>query len=198
MLTWFLARGAGLSVLVLLSVSTCLGALVSGIGDPDRRFVMQYLHRAAAGLGLAVLVLHITSILADSYAHVGWRGALIPFTAGYRPGWVALGSLAAYLFVLIAILGLARGRMAGTVRGARIWRGLHGFAYAGWAMAIVHGFSSGSDSDLGWVRILYVACIAAVVGSIVARLAQVRRRDPVTHRLLAPPLRTPPRQGASR
>lgn len=193
MTAWYLARGAGLSVLVLLTISTCLGALVSGCRDPRRRFLMQYLHRSAAGLGLAVLVLHVSSILTDSFAKVGWRGALIPFTAAYRPGWVALGSLAAYLFIAAAILGLARGRMASTPFGARVWRGLHGLAYAGWVSAIVHGFSSGTDSHVDWVRGVYVVCIAAVAGSVVARLAQQRRRDPITNRLLTPPL-----QGASR
>lgn len=172
---WFTARGAGLSALVLLSVSTCLGALVSRrTTDAARRYLGQYLHRVCAGLGVAVLVLHVGTILADSYAHVGWRGAIVPFTAGYRPTWVALGSLAAYTFVAVTVLGLARGRMARTPAGARVWRGLHGLAYAGWALAIVHGFTSGSDSGVGWVRALYVACLVAVAGCTALRLVRVR------------------------
>jgi hypothetical protein len=181
---WFTARGAGLSALVLLTLSTCIGTLVSRHGaaspnrKPARRYLMQYLHRAAAGLGLTVLALHIGTILADSYSNVGWRGALIPFTSGYRPTAVALGSLAAYTFVGVAVLGLARGRMAATPRGARVWRGLHGLAYVGWVGAILHGFTSGTDSSIGWVRLLYVACIAAVVTSVGIRLAQPNRPLP--------------------
>ncbi len=182
MTLWFTARGAGLSALTLLTVSTCLGALVSraaaGPGRAERRYLAQYLHRACAGLGVAVLALHVTTILADSYAHVGWRGALIPFTAGYRPTWVALGSLGAYTFLFVAVLGLARGRMAASAAGARVWRGLHGLAYAGWAMAITHGFTSGTDSSVGWVRALYVSCLAAVTGCVAARLLRGRRRVP--------------------
>ncbi len=180
---WFTARGAGLSALVLLTLSTSLGALVSRRGSSaaaGRRYVVQYLHRAFAGLGVTVLMLHIGTILADSYAHVGWRGALVPFTSGYRPTWVALGSLAAYTFLFVAVLGLARGRMAASPRGAQVWRGLHSLAYLGWAMALVHGFNSGTDSSVGWVRALYVACLVAVLGSAAARLVQLRRRTPVT------------------
>jgi predicted ferric reductase len=175
---WFTARGAGLSALVLLSLSTCLGALVSRsaltarTSNPRSRYLVQYLHRACAGLGLAVLALHIGTILADSYADVGWRGALIPFTSGYRPTWVALGSLAAYTFFAVAVLGLARGRMAGSPRAARMWRGLHGLAYVGWASAMLHGFNSGTDSSVGWVRLLYVVCFVAVLGSIATRFIQ--------------------------
>lgn len=175
---WFTARGAGLSALLLLSISTCVGALVSrtaaGPRGAERRYLVQYLHRVTAGLGITVLVLHIATILADSYAKVGWRGALIPFTSGYRPTWVALGSLAAYTFLFVAVLGLARGRMAASPRGARIWRGLHGLAYVGWAMAIAHGFTSGTDSGVLWVRALYLTCLVAVLASIAARLLRVR------------------------
>jgi predicted ferric reductase len=139
---------------------------------------VQYLHRAAAGLGLTVLALHVGTILADSYANVGWRGALIPFTSGYRPTAVALGSLAAYTFIGVAVLGLARGRMAASPRAARTWRRLHALAYVGWASAILHGFTSGTDSSVGWVRLLYVACIAAVLGSVAVRLVQLNRPVP--------------------
>jgi DMSO/TMAO reductase YedYZ heme-binding membrane subunit len=180
---WFTARGAGLSALVLLSLSTVLGALVSrgpAVRAARRRYLVQYLHRVCAGLGTTVLVLHIGTVLADSYADVGWRGALIPFTSGYRPTWVALGSLAAYTFLAVAVLGLARGRMAASERGAKVWRGLHALAYVGWGSALVHGFTSGSDSSVGWVRALYIACLAAVLGATAARVVRLRRRTPIT------------------
>jgi hypothetical protein len=184
MSVWFTARGAGLSALVLLSLSTCLGALVSRsasgarLGNPRRRYLVQYLHRACAGLGLTVLVLHISTILADSYAHVGLTGALIPFTSNYRPTAVALGSLAAYTFLGVAVLGLARGRMAASPRAARIWRTLHALAYLGWASAMLHGFTAGSDSSLAWVRLMYGASLVAVLGSVAVRLVQTNGTTP--------------------
>jgi sulfoxide reductase heme-binding subunit YedZ len=173
---WLTARGAGLSALVLLTMSTALGAFVSRhrANGPDpspaRRYLVQYLHRAFAGLGLGVLVLHIATILADSYAHVGVTGALVPFTSGYRAGAVALGTLAGYGFVAVSALGLARGRMAASPRAARVWRALHGLAYAGWAAAMLHGFTAGTDTAVGWVRNLYAVCLIAVLGSVAVRL----------------------------
>ena len=184
MTVWYIARGAGLAALVLLTVSTSLGALVSRHGpsgpnrSPGRRYVVQYLHRAFAGLGIAALGLHIAAILADSFAKVGWVGALVPFTAGYRAGAVALGTLAGYTFVAVAVLGLARGRIATSPRGARIWRALHGLAYAGWGLAILHGFTAGTDSSVRWVGHLYQLCLVAVLGSIAARLLQHRPGRP--------------------
>jgi predicted ferric reductase len=171
---WLTARGAGLSTLILLTISTSLGALVSMRGRASMRYVVQYVHRVSAGLGLGVLVLHVGTILADSSAHVGVTGALIPFTSGYRATAVGLGTLAAYTFVAVAAVGLARGRMAGSERAVRVWRSLHGLAYAGWGIAVVHGFTAGTDSSVGWVRFIYLACIAAVAGSVATRLTHLR------------------------
>jgi predicted ferric reductase len=173
---WLTARGAGLSALLLLSLSTCLGALVSQRTAPAARYIVQYLHRVCAGLGLTVLALHIGTILADSYAQVGWRGALIPFTSGYRPTWIAVGSLAAYTFIGVAVLGLARGRMAASPRAARIWRATHSLAYVGWGAAMLHGFTSGTDSHVAWVRLLYLSCLIAVLGSLTTRLSDMKER----------------------
>jgi predicted ferric reductase len=181
MTLWFTARGAGLSALLLLSISTSLGAWMTRRTDAASRVVWHYVHRITASLGLAVLVLHITTILADPFAHVGWKGAVVPFTAGYRPTWVGLGTLAVYTFLLVAAVGAARGRFAATPRGAAVWRQLHSLAYVGWGMAMWHGFLSGTDSDVTWVRALYVVCGVGVLGSLAARLTRVSRPGLVRH-----------------
>ncbi|MCW2496144.1 hypothetical protein [Jatrophihabitans sp.] len=181
MTLWFTARGAGLSALLLLSISTCLGALMTGRARAANRVVWHYVHRVTASLGLGVLALHITTILADPYSGVGWRSALVPFTSSYRPTWVGLGTLAVYTFVLVAAVGAARGRFAATPRGAAAWRWLHSLAYVGFGMAMWHGFLSGTDSALPWVRSLYVACGVAVLGSLAIRLTHTERPGLTRH-----------------
>ncbi len=175
---WYAARGTGLAALVLLTITTALGAVVTHRREPGGRYVLQYLHRVTAGLGIAALAVHVVTIVADSYSKVGVLGAVIPFTAGFKPIWTGLGTIAIYLVVLVSLLGLARGRMASTPVGARVWRGLHGLGYAGWVAAVLHGLYSGTDSSAGWVRLLYLACVAAVVGSVAGRLARNPIRTP--------------------
>jgi hypothetical protein len=191
---WLTARGAGLAALVLLTLSTVLGTFGSRHGanepnpNPARRYLVQYLHRAFAGLGLVALALHLGAVLADPYAHVGWVGALLPFGSAYRPPAVALGSLAAYTLIGVAVLGLARGRLAASPRGARVWRWLHGLAYAGWVAAIWHGFTAGTDTTLAWVHGLYVGCLIAVLAAVATRLLGYRPGevgDRFAHRLPA-------------
>lgn len=174
MIDWYIARGAGLAALVLLTCAIGLGAVTSRRGRPTRRYLLQYAHRASAGLGLAALGLHIGTMLADADAHVGWFGALVPLTSGYRPAAVALGTVAGYLFVTVTVLGAARGRLATSPRAVRIWRAVHALSYAGWAAAMLHGLTAGTDASATWVRALFLACLVAVVASVAARLPEIR------------------------
>jgi len=190
MTIWYLARGTGLAALVLLSITTAVGAFMTGRGKATRRVSWNYVHRVSASLGLAVLAVHLVTILADSYAGVGWVGALVPFASGYRATWVALGTLSVYTFLLVAAIGYARARIAASEGGARVWRGLHGLAYMGWVMAMLHGLNTGTDSGLGWVQAVYAGCGVAVVASVAARFALRRRPDLV--RRVAPRTRVEP------
>ncbi|HEY8300868.1 MAG TPA: hypothetical protein VIG48_03125 [Jatrophihabitans sp.] len=181
MTIWYIARGAGLAALVLLTVATGLGALMTGRGRSSTRIVWNYMHRVTTGVGLTALALHLGAILADSYAHVGWVASLVPFTSAFRPNWVGLGTVAVYIFLLVGALGFARGRIAASAAGARAWRWLHGLGYLGWGMAMVHGLQSGTDSGQSWVKLLYVACGAAVAVAVTARVARERLPDLVRY-----------------
>jgi len=177
MTIWYIARGAGLAALLLLTISTALGAAMTGRGKSTTRVTWNYMHRVTASLGIWALLTHVTAILADPWAHVGWAGSIVPFTAGYRPTWIGVGTLAVYTFVVVAAVGIARARIATSERGARAWRWLHGLAYVGWGLAMLHGFNSGTDSGVGWVRGLYIACGVAVAAAVTARVALERSPD---------------------
>jgi hypothetical protein len=185
---WLTARGTGLSALVLLTATTVLGALTSGRGRATTRYLTQRVHRALAVTGIAVLAVHVGTILADSYAHVGVTGAVVPFMSGYRATWVGLGTIAAYLLVLTSALGLARGRVAASPAGARLWRPVHALGYLAWAAALYHGLRSGTDSAVAWVRWTYLACAGAgfaamtwrLLAEMAPRLLVLRRHREVT------------------
>ena len=174
MTLWYTARGAGLVALITLSAATALCAVVSVPSrNAARRVVIQYAHRSAAVLGLGLLMLHVTTIVLDAKAHVGLLAVVVPFTAGYRPLWVGLGSIALYLIVTVAALGMARGRLAASERAVRVWRRLHQLSYAAWALAIVHGFMSGTDVGTGWVNLIFLGCMVSVLFAISVRLVSV-------------------------
>ena len=171
MTVWIIARSVGFAALVLLTASVCVGATVSGGDRADRRrLVWQYVHRWLAAMGLLALAAHVGAILADSFAHVGVVGALVPLQSAYRPLAVGLGTAAVYCTLLVALTGWARGRLARSAAGARGWRTVHLLAYLGWAAAMLHGLAAGSDSSTHWARILYLGCLCAVAGALAARM----------------------------
>lgn len=180
MLIWYLARSAGLAAFLCLSVATGVGAVgARRSGDPARRVVLQYIHRAAALCGIVLIGLHVATLLADSYAHVGVRG-LLPLGSGYRPIAVTLGVLALYLFVAVAVSGALRSRLAGSPRAARAWRAVHVSSYVAWALSAGHFLLAGSDSAAWWGRTTLAGGVAIVAAGVSVRLGTnrpIRRRD---------------------
>ena len=177
MTLWYLARAGGLAAMVLLSVATAFGALGSvRRGDPERRVVWQYLHRTAATTGLLLVIGHLTAVVLDAKSHMSLEAVLVPLTSGYRPVAVALGTLAAYLFVLVALLGAARGRLAASPGATAAWRGLHASAYLAWGLGVLHGFLAGTDSGAAWVRVLDALVVSLVAGALLVRVATPRSR----------------------
>jgi sulfoxide reductase heme-binding subunit YedZ len=164
---WYLARGTGLVALVLLTASVLLGVLeVSRWSSPRwPRFITAGLHKNVSLLVTAFLAVHIVTAIADSFAPIGWLDVIVPFTSRYRPIWMGLGALAVDLLIAITITSLLRQRI-----GYRAWRAVHWFSYACWPVALVHGLETGSDTRIGWVVGLNLACLAAVLAAVWWRL----------------------------
>jgi sulfoxide reductase heme-binding subunit YedZ len=194
---WITARAAGLALLCMLSISAALGLVASvKAGSPQRRAILQYVHRSAAMLSVALLVVHVVAIVLDTYAGVGVLGALVPLASGYRPFAVALGALSAYAMLITVALGLARSKFAASARAARSWRALHIASSALWVTAVIHALLAGTDTGAGgWARLIVYGCIAvvAIAGafrSLTARAGSGARPRPgaapvpaVTHHL---------------
>jgi predicted ferric reductase len=176
MTLWYVARASGVVALVAFTLATALGALTSvrparrGRDSDERRILAQYAHRSAAVTGLALAAVHVTAIVLDAQAYVSASQAVVPFTAGYRPVAVGLGTIALYLFVLTAIVGASRGRLAGLAGASRAWRVVHAAAYVGWALSIGHALFAGTDANRLWMLALALGSIAVVIGGLSLRL----------------------------
>ena len=192
MTMWFLARGLGIVALVAFTIAVVLGATSSDRSvyeaeghtstrardaALDRRVLLQLLHRSAAVVGLGALLLHLTLILLDSHVAVSLAGALLPFTAGYRPFALGLGTIAVCLFLLAIVTGFVRGRLAMSPRSADRWRTVHRAAYVGWVLAMSHGILAGTDTRTPWAIAVYGTCGVAVAVAGYARLGRADRRD---------------------
>ncbi|WP_298803461.1 ferric reductase-like transmembrane domain-containing protein [uncultured Pseudokineococcus sp.] len=165
---WVLARATGVVLLVLLTLVLSLGVATSAGLRLARvpRFAVQLLHRDAALLALALLVVHVGTVVADGYVDVGPLAALVPFTSGYAPVWVGLGALALDLLLALVVTSLLRARL-----GQRAWRAVHLLAYATWPLAVVHGLGAGTDGTSPWLLGLDAACAALLLAALGVRTA---------------------------
>jgi sulfoxide reductase heme-binding subunit YedZ len=182
MLIWIIARGAGIAAFAALSVATGLGAATSARDrlSPGNRLIWQYVHRATALSGVCLILLHITLLLADPFAHVGALGALVPLASGYRPWQVSLGVIAAYCLAAVTLTSLWRVRLAARVATARAWRSVHVLAYLAWVSAAWHFLFTGTDSGRWWAQaVLCAGAVVVVVGVAVRVTAAITRRPRV-------------------
>jgi DMSO/TMAO reductase YedYZ heme-binding membrane subunit len=177
---WYLTRGTGVVALLLLTAVLVLG-IVGTIrwqrpGWP--RFLVADLHKNLTLLGIAFVVVHVVTTVADRFAPIRLLDAVVPFASPYRPVWLGLGAVAFDLLLALLVTSLVRARL-----GYGSWRVIHFLAYAAWPVALVHAFGTGSDSRFGWFALLGFGCAAAVGLAVAARL--FRSDGPANVRMLA-------------
>jgi hypothetical protein len=166
----FLDWGSGVLALVALS-----GTVMWGLAATDRMFLhsshrllAQGVHRGLAVGGLICLALHICAKVMGGQATM--MAAAVPFVDPTRPFLVGLGTLAAYLFGIVAITGAVRSVFASSRAKSRLWRALHMGAYLAWGAAIVHGLKTGREVSGWWVTAAYVLCLAGAVVALMMRV----------------------------
>jgi methionine sulfoxide reductase heme-binding subunit len=171
---WFVSRGSGLVLLLLVSIVMVLGGATRKGSAPRRwpRFAVSELHRTLALFTVAFLGLHIATAILDPYVSIGWAATVLPFTSGYRTLAIGLGTLAVDIGGAVLLTSLARGRL-----GYRAWRAVHWLAYLAWPVAFWHSLTAGNDLAIWWVTLLEWGSAAMVATTVVARLLHA-----VTHR----------------
>jgi DMSO/TMAO reductase YedYZ heme-binding membrane subunit len=161
---WYASRATGLAALLMLTATVVLGAANSARFTTSKwpRFAVATVHRSLALATCVFLAVHIAGAVIDPYAGIRWLDAILPFVSGYQPFWLGLGAVAFDLLIALIVSSLLRPRI-----NQRTWRALHWVAYVCWPVAVLHGFEiGGADSRLGWVRLLTIACVVAVVAAV--------------------------------
>jgi methionine sulfoxide reductase heme-binding subunit len=166
---WYVERAGGILAYALLSVSVILGLLLYGraklSGWP--RFALEDLHRFVGLLAGTFIVIHVGSLLVDSYLPFSLTDILVPGTAPYRPVSVAFGVIAAELLAALAVTNHYRKALS-----HRFWRRAHYLNFAVWVLALVHGIAAGTDRGTTWALALYISTASVVAGLTASRFAE--------------------------
>jgi len=166
-LTWVSARAAGFTAFGLLTASAALGLVLSSPLRSERwpRFATTELHRFVTLLTLVFIAVHVLVVLLDSFIGFSVAEVVVPFVSHYRPLWMGLGIVSAYLAAALWATNWLQHRI-----GYRWWRRLHYGTFAVYLGATAHGLGSGSDTSWAWSRAIYLLSLALVGGLLVVRI----------------------------
>jgi hypothetical protein len=169
----FMLFYAGVFALIGLTAAVGAGLLASDriIMTPNRRIIAQAVHRAVSFGAVGFLVIHIVTEIIAGRSHP--VDAVVPFLGERRTLYLAMGTIASDLFLLVLVTGIMRGRFA-TVRPTWMWRALHAIAYLAWPLGILHGLLDGRTAK-PYVDWSYGACVALVGLALITRLAVAAR-----------------------
>jgi len=166
--SWDAARSAGFASYLLLWASMVTGMAVHlrfrAAGGPLT--VLLELHRVTSVLALSFVAAHVLGLLVDPVVRFSMLDAVAPFTSDYRPLQVGAGTIAEWLLVAV---------LATTATAARLpyaaWRRVHFLSFPCFALALVHGITSGTSTGNTLALSLYTATAAALAAMLVVRVA---------------------------
>jgi predicted ferric reductase len=171
---WYLSRSSAIVAYILLWISMVLGLAITNKlarawpGGPT----FAALHEHTSWLGLLLAAFHALILLGDHYIGYTLPQVLMPFaSASYRPLWVGLGQLSLYLLAFVVSSFYLRRWIS-----YRAWRTLHYASFGVFALALLHGLFSGTDTGVVWISGMYWASAVSVVGLTIYRIRQARAK----------------------
>ena len=173
----FMLKYSGVFALMLLTGSAMMGVLATDriILNPGHRVIAQAVHRAIAFGTLAFLVVHIVlEIMAprleeSKTLHVHVLDAFIPFLSQYRTFYMAEGTIASDLIILVVITGILRRRFS-TNGNAWKWRAIHYSNYAALILGVLHGLLAGRKAIGTFVYWSYGVVLAMLAVAVLVRI----------------------------
>jgi methionine sulfoxide reductase heme-binding subunit len=170
---WYVTRASGIVTLILLTITMVLGLATTSRSRASHwpGFAQQEIHRRISMITVVFLAIHVVTSILDTYVHIGWLAAAVPFASPYSRFWVGLGAIALDLMVAVSVSSLLRAHLKpGT------WRGIHWLANASWPVALAHTFGLGTDSREHWVIALGALCVLSVGFAWVWRMRAVAKQ----------------------
>jgi predicted ferric reductase len=150
---WYISRTTAITAYILLFVNFSLGiGLKSKHLEPWLgRWKAFDLHKFTAILGGSLAVLHVFSLLGDTYLHFSLKSLLVPMASSFQPLWTALGIIGLYGGVIIVLSSYLSKFI-----GQKVWRTVHYISYVLFFIVLFHGLKTGTDSSLVWMQFLYI------------------------------------------
>ncbi len=146
---WYLSRSTGIVALVLLVLSFTWGVLLStrALKGVDRPAWLLATHSWMSGTALAMVVVHVISLMLDNWVKFTVRDVLIPGAATWQGATrtaevgTAIGVIGFYLFLIVQLTSLFRTRIS-----RRVWLGIHRASFPLLFGLLLHAGWAGTDT----------------------------------------------------
>ncbi len=182
MVTWDVARAGGFTAFGLLTLAVAIGlALTLHIQSPRwPRIINSELHNFITLLALIFTGVHVLAVWIDPFTHFGWNEVFVPLASHYRPLWMASGIIAFYIGIAIGISTWLRPHI-----GYKLWRRLHVLTLVLYALVVIHGIATGSDTRTEWGAAIYAISVLLIGTLLIIRLMKPATAQNRAHPVLA-------------
>jgi sulfoxide reductase heme-binding subunit YedZ len=136
---------------------------------------LKQAHEATALATLIFIAAHGLTLLGDSYLRPGLAGIAIPFVMPHKPLWTGVGIIAGWLAALLGLSFYVRRWI-----GPRLWRKMHRWTLAVYALAVVHTLGAGTDARSLWLLLILIATVAPL--AVMAAIRLLPSDEPAGHR----------------
>lgn len=166
---WLLSRSTGIVSLFALSFSCVFGVLLASrpLRGSLRPAWVLALHRHAALLFFAFLVLHLLGLALNSFLRFSLLDLFVPLQSRYRAVPVTFGIIAFYLTLAVQVSS----RFLLKKISRSTWKSIHLSSYAAFVLVLAHSFLAGTDaSSRVLVAVVFLAsgCLAMLAALRVA------------------------------
>ena len=180
----FLLKYSGVFALLALTGSVCMGVVATNriIMTPGHRVLAQAVHRATSFGALAFLIIHIVLEITAKHLeesttqHVHVLDAFIPFLSQYRTFYMAEGTIASDIIVLLVVTGILRRRFTSSGNAWK-WRAIHFSSYAALILGVLHGLLAGRKAIGSFVYWSYGIVILLVALAVLVRILATSLRN---------------------
>ena len=140
---WNLTRASAIVAWVLMAVAILWGVLLATrvLKPNDRPAWLLDLHRWLGWLCLALVGVHMGTLVADNYVTFTVRDLFVPFSSHWKPFATALGVVAMWILVAVQASSMMMKQIS-----KRVWRAIHLASYGAFALVTAHAILAGSDT----------------------------------------------------
>jgi hypothetical protein len=175
---WYLSRAAGIVSFTILWISMALGL---GITNKMARLwpgasSAFAIHQYTSLLGLGFAIYHGLVLIGDHFVDFSLPRLVVPFTIAYETIWVGLGQICFYIWLTVVLSFYIRQKI-----GQKTWRLIHYANFVIYAMALLHGVRSGTDSNIRWLVWYFSLSGTSLVLLLAYRIYELSLKNKITN-----------------